>query len=99
MQMNIFSQPQPADVTEKELEPPATVRLSTVVIPTLVVAGDKDAAEFQTISKLIARSVQHGRLVGMPGTAHLVSMERPAEFNRLVRDFLETTAVPNVHHH
>lgn len=95
MQMNIFSQPQPADVIEKELEPPAIVRLSNIVIPTLVVVGDKDVAEFQTISKLIARSVQHGRLALMPGTAHLPNMEKPAEFNRLVRDFLYATGAPN----
>lgn len=95
MQMKIFSQPQPADVTEKELEPPAIVRLSSIVIPTLVVVGDKDVAEFQTISKLVARGVQHGRLAVMPGTAHLTNMEKPAEFNRLVRDFLHAAELPN----
>lgn len=100
MQMNIFSHPHPADVIEKELKPPAIVRLSSIAIPTLVVVGDKDVAEFQTISKLIARSIRHARLALMPGTAHLPNMEKPAEFNRLVRDFLQATGVPdNVHHH
>jgi len=94
MQLNIFSQPQPADATEKELDPPAIARLSSIVIPTLVLVGDKDVAEFQAISKLIARSVRHGRLVLMPGAAHLTSMESPAEFNRLVRAFLHAAELP-----
>lgn len=88
MQLKIFSQPEVAEVTEKELAPPAIDQLDKIVIPTLVIAGDKDAAEFQAISRLIAEKVQHGRQVVMSGTAHLPSMEKPAEFNRLVRDFL-----------
>jgi pimeloyl-ACP methyl ester carboxylesterase len=95
MQMNTFSQPQPADATEKELEPPAIVRLSSIAIPALIVVGDKDVAEFRTISELIARGVQHGKLAVMPGAGHLTNMEKPAEFNRLVRDFLHATGLPN----
>lgn len=89
MQLNIFSQPEVAGVTEKELAPPAIDRLDKIVMPTLVIVGDKDVAEFQAISRLIAEKVQHGRRVVMTGTAHLPSMEKPAEFNRLVRDFLK----------
>lgn len=88
MQLNIFSQPEVAGVTEKELAPLAIDRLENIVMPTLVIVGDKDAAEFQALSRLIAEKVQHGRQVVMSGTAHLPSLEKPAEFNRLVRHFL-----------
>lgn len=61
------------------------------MIPTLVIVGDKDIAEFQTISKLIAREVENARHEVISGTAHLPNMEKPEEFNRLVFDFLSYT--------
>jgi|DewCreStandDraft_4_1066084.scaffolds.fasta_scaffold401992_1 pimeloyl-ACP methyl ester carboxylesterase len=88
MQWNIFSQPEVADVVEKELAPPAIEQLPKMMMPTLVIVGDNDAGEFQTISKLIARNVENGRHEVISGAAHLPNMEKPEEFNRLVFDFL-----------
>jgi pimeloyl-ACP methyl ester carboxylesterase len=88
MQLNIFSQPEVADVIEKELVPAAIDQLHKIMIPTLVIVGDKDVAEFQTISKLIAQKIENARHEVISGTAHLPNMEKPEEFNRLVFDFL-----------
>ena len=88
MQWNIFSQPEVADVVEKELAPPAIEQLPKIVMPTLIMVGDNDAGEFQTVSKLIARNVGNGRHKVISGAAHLPNMEKPEEFNRLVFDFL-----------
>jgi pimeloyl-ACP methyl ester carboxylesterase len=52
------------------------------------IIGDKDAAEFQGISRLLAKNIHHARHVVIPGAAHLPSMENPDEFNRLMFDFL-----------
>lgn len=88
MQFNIFSQPEIADVIEKELAPPAIDQLHKIMVPTLVIVGDKDVAEFQTISTLIAQKVENARHEVISGAAHLPNMEKPEEFNRLVLDFL-----------
>jgi 3-oxoadipate enol-lactonase len=53
----------------------------------LVVTGDKDVAEFQTISTLIAERIEDSRQVIMPGIAHLPSMEKPEEFNQIILAF------------
>jgi pimeloyl-ACP methyl ester carboxylesterase len=88
MQQNIFSQPEVADMKEKELTPPAITQLEKIEAPTLVIMGDKDVTEFQTISTLIAERVRNSQVVIMPGTAHLPSMEKPEEFNQMVLAFL-----------
>ena len=89
MQLKIFSQSEVADMDEKELKPPAIEQLEKIVVPTLVIIGDKDVAEFQTISNSITEKIQNSGQVIMPGTAHLPSMEKPEEFNQIVLDFLK----------
>lgn len=88
MQLNIFSQPEAADMEEKELTPPAFEQLEKIGVPTLVVRGDKDVAEFQTVSILIAERIRDSQQVIIPGTAHLPSMEKPEEFNQIILVFL-----------
>lgn len=94
MQSDIFSKPEIPDVEEKELTPPAIERLENISVPTLVIVGDKDVAEFQSISNLIARKVRNGRQITMQGIAHLPSMEKLNEFNQMVLDFVETGKTP-----
>jgi len=89
MQLHIFSQPDVADMEEQELIPPALERLEQIMVPTLLVRGDQDVAEFQTISNLIAHKIRHSQQVIIPGTAHLPSLEKPEEFNQIVLDFLK----------
>lgn len=88
MQLNIFSQPEITDVEEKELSPPAIERLEEIKLPTLVIVGDKDVAEFQAISKRIAERIQNARHMVIQDAAHLPNMERPQVFNQIVLDFL-----------
>jgi pimeloyl-ACP methyl ester carboxylesterase len=88
MQLNIFSQPDVAGMEAKELIPSAIEQLETIDVPTLVIIGDKDVAEFQSLSTLIAEKIEGSRHVIMPGTAHLPSMEKPEEFNQIVMAFL-----------
>jgi pimeloyl-ACP methyl ester carboxylesterase len=88
MQLNIFSQPEVTDVEEKELLPPAIDQLYKIEVPTLVLVGENDVAEFHGISKLIAETIHNARYAVIPGAAHLPSMEKPEEFNRIVLEFL-----------
>lgn len=76
---------------EERLDPPAVGRLGEVRAPTLVIIGDLDQPGFITRSDLLASGIPGARKVVMTGAAHLPSMERPTEFNRLVLDFLAAT--------
>jgi pimeloyl-ACP methyl ester carboxylesterase len=66
----------------------AADRLGEVGVPTLVVVGDLDTPRTLEAADALAAGIPGARLEVVGGTAHLPNMERPAEFNRLVLDFL-----------
>jgi len=71
-----------------DLEPPAADRLHEVQAPTLVIVGELDQPRTIQGADLLARSIPEARKVVMPGVAHLLNLERPEEFGRIVLDFL-----------
>jgi pimeloyl-ACP methyl ester carboxylesterase len=71
-------------VTWPELPP-----LARLAMPTLVVVGDRDEPEFLEIAERIARDAPDARLEVVAGARHLVALERPDEFDRLLLDFLD----------
>lgn len=73
---------------ERPAEPPAVNRLAEIQAPTLVVAGDLDRPEVGARAGLLADSIPQTRMVVMNRTAHVPSMEKPEEFNRIVLRFL-----------
>lgn len=62
--------------------------LSTVVAPTLVIAGEEDPATPPEHASRIAAAIPNARLAVVPGAAHLGNIERPAEFTGLILDHL-----------
>jgi pimeloyl-ACP methyl ester carboxylesterase len=73
---------------EIRLEPPAVGRLSEILAPTLAVVGDFDMPDILEIVDLIEKNIKGARKEVIKGAAHMVSMEKPAEFNRIVLHFL-----------
>jgi pimeloyl-ACP methyl ester carboxylesterase len=67
------------------LEPPARDRLSEIGVPTLVVLGEWDVPN--PLEHLVAQ-ISGAQKVVIGQTAHHPFMEKPAEFNRIVLDFL-----------
>lgn len=67
------------------LDPPAIDRLAQISVPTLVILGELDAPN--PLEQLTAQ-IPGARKVVMAGTAHHPFMEKPAEFNKIVLDFL-----------
>lgn len=63
--------------------------LPGVRTPTLVVWGDEDTIVPKNSGELYARAIPRARLVTIPGSGHMPEMETPAEFAKLVRDFLD----------
>jgi 3-oxoadipate enol-lactonase len=70
------------------LEPPAIGRLGEIKVPTLVIVGDRDLPEMIEAGDRLASEIPNARRVVFPGTAHLVSMERPERFLEVVTEFL-----------
>jgi pimeloyl-ACP methyl ester carboxylesterase len=69
-------------------DPPAIGRLGEIKTPTLIVIGEYDMPDILDIGNLLVGGVAGARKVIIPNAAHMVNMEQPAEFNRIVLDFL-----------
>jgi 3-oxoadipate enol-lactonase len=78
---------QPAEQAQP-LDPPAAGRLGEVKVPVLAMWGDLDVPSTADAGELLVRSVPGARRHVFQGVAHMVNLERPAEFNRLVAEFL-----------
>jgi len=72
------------------LEPPSVCRLQEMNQPTLVVIGELDVPEMFSVVDMLQNEISNARKVIMVGATHLPNMEKPAEFNRIVLDFLST---------
>jgi pimeloyl-ACP methyl ester carboxylesterase len=68
-----------------------TDRMAAIEVPMLVVSGDEDEPCLEA-SILIKRTVPRAGLAIVPKTGHAVNLEEPAEFNRLLDDFLQRVA-------
>jgi len=63
-------------------------RLRDVHVPTLVVAGEADAATPVAAATRLAQSLPDARLHVLQGAPHMMQIERRADYQRAVQDFL-----------
>jgi pimeloyl-ACP methyl ester carboxylesterase len=92
MQREAFELPEwdPAGAPETELEPPAHARLAEVDCPTLIVVGEADQVATRDAANRLAAEVPGATLLSWPNAAHMLTLERPEEFGRLVLGFVAT---------
>jgi 3-oxoadipate enol-lactonase len=89
MQRNVYElQVGHDDVRSKRLDPPASKRLAEIAVPTLVMTGDEDFDDILRIADRLAAEIPNAERVRVAHTAHLPSLERPDEFDRIVLRFL-----------
>lgn len=69
--------------------PPAAERLREVHARTLVIGGERDVSDIHKIVDKLVAEIPGARKETLPDTGHLVPMEKPEEFNRLVLDFIQ----------
>jgi 3-oxoadipate enol-lactonase len=91
MQTQLFSRPR-VEAEARELEPPAAGRLAELRAPTLVTVGANDLQFIREIADLIAAQAPHARKAVIPDAGHHPNMEHPAQFERIVREFLAAQA-------
>ncbi|MGY4742913.1 alpha/beta fold hydrolase, partial [Streptomyces sp. ATMOS53] len=61
-------------------------RLPDITAPTLAVTGADDPGSTPAMSRLLADRISGGRALIVPGTRHLLPLERPEELARAVLD-------------
>lgn len=81
------------DVRMLRLEPSESERLAEVTVPTLVVTGDEDVQDIHRIADRLAAGIPGAERASLRGAAHLPSLERPTEFDRIVLGFLSKHGV------
>ncbi len=73
----------------RSLYPPAIDRLAELNLPMLVVVGGLDMPGIHEIANLLVEANPNAELVTIPGVAHMVNLEAPEEFDRVLLEFLE----------
>lgn len=83
------------DFTHAELTllvKPALPRLDEIHVPTLILVGDADMPDVHAHAGAIEAGIANSRRIVVEGTGHLMYLEKPAEFTRIVIPFLEQNA-------
>lgn len=81
----------PQDMTHRDhlLRPkPALARLHEIRVPTLILTGDADIPDVHAHSGAIEAGIPNARRIVVEGTGHIMYLEKPAEFCRLVFAFI-----------
>jgi 3-oxoadipate enol-lactonase len=63
-------------------------RAGAIGVPTLVVCGEEDKVTPPSLSEELAALIPEAKLGTIPGAGHISNLERPAEFNRIVEEFI-----------
>jgi pimeloyl-ACP methyl ester carboxylesterase len=68
--------------------PRASERLSKILVPTLIIRGDRDNPAYITLTDKISRGIKNSRTKIISGGTHFIHLDKPQEFNRAVMEFL-----------
>lgn len=63
--------------------------IENISVPTFIVSPDVDFPDFSAIAQFLHQKIKDSMMIVIPGTAHLINMEKPNEFNQIVVDFLK----------
>lgn len=69
---------------------PAVDLLDRIQVPTLILVGEADIPDVHAHAGVLETGIEGASRTVVPNAGHLVFLERPGEFNRLVRTFLES---------
>lgn len=71
------------------LDPPAPQQLDKISLPTLIITAEFDLEPCLEIADLLEATNPNARKVVIVDAGHVMNMEKPAEFNKAVLDFLK----------
>jgi pimeloyl-ACP methyl ester carboxylesterase len=73
---------------DKAPSPSIAEVLSTLSVPTLMIVGERDLPDFQSIAQRVAKAMPQVQLRTIAGAGHMSNMEAPQEFNRLLLEHM-----------
>ncbi len=76
-------------ISSRWSDPDPVPNLRKLDIPTLVVSGEMDIPSFMMMAEAYARTLPQARREIIHGAGHLANIERPEEWNALLRGFLK----------
>jgi 3-oxoadipate enol-lactonase len=76
-------------VSSRWSDPDPIPSLRKLDVPALIISGEMDIPSFMMMAEAYARSLPRARREIIQGAGHLANIERPDEFNALLRDFLK----------
>jgi pimeloyl-ACP methyl ester carboxylesterase len=86
----LSANPQDMSHADYPLPPkPALPRLREIRVPTLLLVGDADIPDVHAHAGAIEAGIPRARRVVIEGVGHIMYLEKPAEFSRIVIGFLE----------
>ena len=90
MQRRAFELQLPVIETAREepLVPDLADRVGEVQAPTLILTGDEDRDDMQALANKLAERIPNAQRTSIPRAAHIPSLERPDEFDKIVLEFL-----------
>jgi 3-oxoadipate enol-lactonase len=82
----------PQDLTHDDMARPtrpAVARLGEIRVPTLILVGDQDIPDVHAHAGVIENGIPNSRRIVVEDAGHLMYLEKPDEFTRLVITFLQ----------
>lgn len=73
----------------EEPDPTTAEGLSRIVAPALILVGERDDPDNREIASILENRLPRGQKKVIADCGHLVNLERPEEFHRVVTDFLD----------
>ncbi len=71
------------------VDPPAIQQLDRIALPTLIITAEYDAKGCREVADLLERTIPNAEKVDIADAGHVMLMEKPEEFNKIVLDFLK----------
>ncbi|OQY50208.1 MAG: hypothetical protein B6240_02130 [Desulfobacteraceae bacterium 4572_87] len=63
-------------------------RIAKIILPTLILCGEKDQLTPPTLSEKLSGAIDGSRYEIVPSAGHMVMIENPKAFNKIVLDFI-----------
>jgi len=77
-------------VNKKEYAFPAAInKVNEIKISTLVVTAEYDLEKCKEVAQLIAKNVPHAKLISLKEAGHIMNMDQPAKFNKIISEFID----------
>ena len=70
------------------LKPPSSQQLSRIRIPSLIITSEYDYPACIEIADLMEREIPNSQKVVIKNASHLMNIDKPEDFNKLVLDFI-----------